>query len=167
MARRGGGVRPGRSSGRTERSARPACVPESQRGVVLLGARRGGGRVGEQTELGVRCRGASSGSVAPAWWVWCEWWVVGDGEVAVQLGEGVVELIESVGVAGVEDDVDEVADAAAVLFAGDAQGGDRVVPLVVVERLPVDERCGEVSERVADFVEAEWVIHQKLHPFVG
>ena len=69
--------------------------------------------------------------------------------------------------AGVEDDVDEVADAAAVLFAGDAQGGDGVVPLVVVEWLSVDERGGEVSDGVADFVEAEWVVHQKLHPFVG
>ena len=133
----------------------------------MLGAGRAGGRVGEQCELGVRWRGGSSGSVAPAWCVWGESWVVGDGEVAVQLREGVVELMESVGVAGVEDDVDEVADAAAVLFAGDAQGGDRVVPLVFVEWLSVDERGGEVSERVADFVEAEWVIHQKLHPFVG
>ena len=133
----------------------------------LLGAGGFGGRVGEQSELGVWRWGGSSGSAAPAWWVWREWWVVGDGEVAVQLGEGIVELIGSVGVAGVEDDVDEVADTAAVLFAGDAQGGDRVVPLVVVERLSIDERGGEVSERVADFVEAEWVIHQKLHPFVG
>src|SRR3954454_24966156 len=95
--------------------------------LCLLGAGGFGGRVGEQLELGVWRPCGSSGSAAPAGGVWRERWVVGDGEVAVQLGEGVVELIESVGVAGVEDDVDEVADAAAVLFAGGAQGGDRVV----------------------------------------
>src|SRR4051812_50140163 len=121
--------------------------------LCLLGAGRFGRRVGEQLELDVRRRGRSAGSAAPAWWVWREWWVVGDGEVAGQLGEGVVELIEPVGVAGVEDDVDEVADAAAVLFAGDAQGGDRVVPLVVVEWLSVDERGGEMPDGGADFVE--------------
>ena len=61
--------------------------------LCLLAAGRFGGRVGEQLELGVWRRGGSAGSAAPAWWVWRERWVVGDGEVAVQLGEGVVELI--------------------------------------------------------------------------
>ena len=56
-------------------------------------AGRFGGRVGEQLELGVRRRGGSAGPAAPAWWVWREWWVVGEGEVAVELGEGVGELV--------------------------------------------------------------------------
>ena len=66
-----------------------------------------------------------------------------------------------------EDDVDEVADAAAVLFAGGEQGGDGPVPLLVGERPVVEEGGGEVADGAAHLVEGEWGVHQKLHPVVG
>ena len=97
-------------------------------------------------------------------------WIVGDGEVAVQFAERVGEDVCSsvkVGPAGAEDDVDELSDPAAVLFAGDVQGGDGSIPLVFGERSVVDEGAGEVSDGLADVVEAERCVHQKLHPVVG
>jgi len=95
-------------------------------------------------------------------------WIVGKGEMAVELAERVRKMLRGeVVTTDVEDDVDELTDAAAVLFASDEQGGDGSVPLVVADRLMVEERCGEVADGVAEFVEGEWSVHQKLHPVVG
>ena len=71
-------------------------------------------------------------------------------------------------VADVEDGVDEVTDAAAVLFASGEQGGDGVVPLVVVEGAVVEEGAAEVADGATELVEGERsVAHQNVHPVVG